>query len=250
MSWHYSQAQEEEFSVDAYLAGIRSARWSLSDTRANACCNGSETESCRRSLSGMTSPHLTENPGEGSWMSLVEDSHARTSVQQVKEPVLTEREADCGLECTESFAKYDHDSRSWRTLQCSLLGGCTEFSETWPKRGIMQHGQCSELETSEPLISATAFGFLAQDSLPYPCRSQCERTISITLKHAEKNARLGEPCSMWKTGNPWQTEPAVGRVADGVAHRVDRLKAIGNGQVPLVAAVAFLILAKRLESYS
>ena len=91
---------------------------------------------------------------------------------------------------------------------------------------------------------------LAQDSLPYPFSSQCERTISITLKHAEKNARIGEPCSMWKTGNPWQTEPAVGRVADGVAHRVDRLKAIGNGQVPLVAATAFLILAKRLESYS
>jgi DNA (cytosine-5)-methyltransferase 1 len=31
----------------------------------------------------------------------------------------------------------------------------------------------------------------------------------------------------------------MGRVADGVAHRVDRLKAIGNGQVPVVAASAF-----------
>jgi DNA (cytosine-5)-methyltransferase 1 len=37
----------------------------------------------------------------------------------------------------------------------------------------------------------------------------------------------------------WQTEPNVGRVADGVAARVDRLKAIGNGQVPLVAATAW-----------
>ena len=32
----------------------------------------------------------------------------------------------------------------------------------------------------------------------------------------------------------WLTEPDVGRVADGVAHRVDRLSAIGNGQVPAV----------------
>jgi len=40
----------------------------------------------------------------------------------------------------------------------------------------------------------------------------------------------------------WSTEPFVGRVANGVAHRVDRLKAIGNGQVPLQAAVAFTIL--------
>ena len=37
----------------------------------------------------------------------------------------------------------------------------------------------------------------------------------------------------------WKTEPCVGRVADGVASRVDRLKAIGNGQVPLVAATAW-----------
>jgi DNA (cytosine-5)-methyltransferase 1 len=40
----------------------------------------------------------------------------------------------------------------------------------------------------------------------------------------------------------WQSEPDVGRVADGVAARVDRLKAIGNGQVPLCAATAWRIL--------
>jgi len=40
----------------------------------------------------------------------------------------------------------------------------------------------------------------------------------------------------------WSAEPNVGRVADGVAARVDRLKAIGNGQVPLCAATAWRIL--------
>jgi DNA (cytosine-5)-methyltransferase 1 len=44
-------------------------------------------------------------------------------------------------------------------------------------------------------------------------------------------------------GEWWQIEPNVGRVADGVAARVDRLKAIGNGQVPLCAAEAFRLLA-------
>ena len=42
----------------------------------------------------------------------------------------------------------------------------------------------------------------------------------------------------------WLTEPAVGRVAHGVAHRVDRLKAIGNGQVPQVARIAWEILTE------
>jgi DNA (cytosine-5)-methyltransferase 1 len=40
----------------------------------------------------------------------------------------------------------------------------------------------------------------------------------------------------------WEVEPKLGRVADGVADRSHRLKAIGNGQVPLCAATAFTIL--------
>ena len=41
----------------------------------------------------------------------------------------------------------------------------------------------------------------------------------------------------------WETEPDVGRVADGVDARVDRLKAIGNGQVPAVAVLAWETLS-------
>ncbi|MFO0204160.1 MAG: DNA cytosine methyltransferase [Alphaproteobacteria bacterium] len=44
----------------------------------------------------------------------------------------------------------------------------------------------------------------------------------------------------------WSTEPGVGRVADGVAARVDRLSALGNGQVPQVAALAWSVLHERL----
>ncbi len=52
------------------------------------------------------------------------------------------------------------------------------------------------------------------------------------------HAAIGESgCSDW-----WQTEPKLGRVADGVAYRVDRLKALGNGQVPAVAALAWRLL--------
>lgn len=40
----------------------------------------------------------------------------------------------------------------------------------------------------------------------------------------------------------WKAEPELGRVAYGVADWVDRLKAIGNGQVPIVAATAWSIL--------
>ena len=41
----------------------------------------------------------------------------------------------------------------------------------------------------------------------------------------------------------WPAEPAVGRVANGVANRVDRLKALGNGQVSAVVRRAWECLA-------
>jgi DNA (cytosine-5)-methyltransferase 1 len=55
----------------------------------------------------------------------------------------------------------------------------------------------------------------------------------------QKYTDISNPC--W-----WQVEPNVGRMADGVAASVDRLKAIGNGQVPLCAATAWRILSDKI----
>jgi len=65
-----------------------------------------------------------------------------------------------------------------------------------------------------------------------------EQPISPTQSRHWQASFL-EPIS---TSDIWSVEPRVGRVADGVAARVDRLKAIGNGQVPLCAATAWKIL--------
>lgn len=48
--------------------------------------------------------------------------------------------------------------------------------------------------------------------------------------------------SVWGSDPAENPKSGVGRMADGVANRVDRLKAIGNGQVPAVAAAAWQIL--------
>lgn len=45
-------------------------------------------------------------------------------------------------------------------------------------------------------------------------------------------------------GHIWGIKSGLGRVANGVAYRVDRLKAIGNGQVPIVAKSAFEYLSE------
>lgn len=57
------------------------------------------------------------------------------------------------------------------------------------------------------------------------------------LSFAGSDAIDGDTGGAW-----WSSEPDVGRVADGVASRVDRLRAIGNGQVPLCAATAWRML--------
>ena len=52
-----------------------------------------------------------------------------------------------------------------------------------------------------------------------------------------------EASGSWRRRNPWPERlPRLRRVADDVAFGVDRLKALGNGQVPRMAATAFSIL--------
>jgi len=73
-----------------------------------------------------------------------------------------------------------------------------------------------------------------QSSISYSNGTQCQG-VQQSERTKQEYAYACDPC--W-----WQTEPNVGRVADGVAARVDRLNAIGNGQVPLCAATAWKLL--------
>lgn len=64
----------------------------------------------------------------------------------------------------------------------------------------------------------------------------------------ESDGSATESSGLWWGVDPADedrpTKPLVGRVANGVAYRVDRLKAIGNGQVPQCAALAWQILTQ------
>ena len=46
----------------------------------------------------------------------------------------------------------------------------------------------------------------------------------------------------------WEIEPRVGRVVDGCANRVDRIRMLGNGVVPQTAGKAWATLNARLEA--
>jgi DNA (cytosine-5)-methyltransferase 1 len=73
------------------------------------------------------------------------------------------------------------------------------------------------------------------------------------VKRVERNKRLAISSldTQWWKREPRETsievERTLGGVDDGLASRVDRLKAIGNGQVPRVAAISWELLKERLN---
>jgi DNA (cytosine-5)-methyltransferase 1 len=73
------------------------------------------------------------------------------------------------------------------------------------------------------------------------------------VKRVERNKRLAISSldTQWWKREPRETsievERTLGGVDDGLASRVDRLKAIGNGQVPRVAAISWELLTERLN---
>jgi len=66
-----------------------------------------------------------------------------------------------------------------------------------------------------------------------------KRQLLCTVQAEGRISPKRENTSM---GFGWPPEPGVCRVDDGVANGVDRIKAIGNGQVPRVAAAAFRMM--------
>lgn len=92
---------------------------------------------------------------------------------------------------------------------------------------------------------------LAQTPEQQPCRTGgCAASAADPhLSGRQKQRRTRPAAQEHKTpecGSWWRIEPGMGRVAHGVADRVDRLRALGNGQVPAVAATAFAILQLEL----
>jgi len=73
--------------------------------------------------------------------------------------------------------------------------------------------------------------------------AQCEGVRCASLG-ASQRADTYTPGAWWRQDPAEQAESGVGRVVNGVAFGMDRLKRIGNGQVPAVARLAWEILNK------
>lgn len=158
MSWHYLQEQEAASWGANSLDGAPVALLSLMPTPGACCWLASETDTFPASRSGTKSAPSMASPGAVRSMSLVADSRARTSALPVVAPGSTESEAGSGASSPGSLARWDRDSRSWKTHQRLLLGGWESYSETWPRWGMMLAGECWELQMPELHICESESG--------------------------------------------------------------------------------------------
>jgi DNA (cytosine-5)-methyltransferase 1 len=99
---------------------------------------------------------------------------------------------------------------------------------------VMEGQGRDELQSQQPRNTKNVAH--AESAGQPPREDETPKRVGRPLEEQFRGSGIG--ASEW-----WQSEPDVGRVADGVADRVDRLKAIGNGQVPLCAATAWRILS-------
>jgi hypothetical protein len=157
---HYSQAQEGESLADTCSDGEQFAQLNVMPTPHKFWRNDKMMEFSALSRFGLTLQLLTESHGEAVLMSYLEAFPVRIFPLQEKERDLMANEADCGENLGALFAKFDPDSSSWKTLQCSLLGDSILFSETWPRWGSMQNGVVYLREEWEPIMKETGYGLL------------------------------------------------------------------------------------------
>lgn len=96
---------------------------------------------------------------------------------------------------------------------------------------ILANSCCERLQRSEQYKTPDQDRW-GQES--YGSVSQLRQDVSNS-ESAECERERGETRAWWsltRCGGWWSTEPNVGRVANGVPHRVDRLKCLGNAVVP------------------
>lgn len=128
---------------------------------------------------------------------------------------------------------------------------------TWNRRDEYTDG-CTEMADAASERRGETRGFRCDEQTQRPsCGSEETPNADETRR---KNKFFGISCEpehsgtrirgSWWLADPADTENAVesgmGRVAYGVASRVDRLACLGNGQVPAVAALAWRTLTDQL----
>ena len=143
------------------------------------------------------------------------------------------------------LAAMGFDAR-WGVLGAADVGANHQRDRFWlvgkmANTSIRRYGdEKSQIQTRRDSIKSGNSNLADTTGIGLPGQGQHEQPINP----AQGRERQATELVYGRSPDFWAIEPNVGRVADGVASRVDRLKAIGNGQVPLCAATAWRVLTR------
>lgn len=186
MSYTYLQDAGEESSADSFADIRQSALWKSNHTPEKSYSSGSATESFRASQSGTMCEPSTAGRGTESLTLCAVASRAKTSAVPEKAQDSMENEADCGPKCEGSSARYHPNTSSWKTRQCSLFGGLVEFSENWPRWGMMRNGELWEHVTPVRHTNGKESGYL-----PTPKASDFKVDVNDSGEYARRTLAAG-----------------------------------------------------------
>lgn len=158
MSWLFSQALAEEYSVDTSLAGEQFAQLNVMPTPHRFSRNDKTIEFSDLSRFGLTYVVLTENHGEELLMSFLAGFHVRTLAQMVMVPALTDADLDCGLKWRELSVRFDLSLSAWKIHRDSEEKVLPWSSVTLPKWGMAVNGFVFQHLTAERPMKETGCG--------------------------------------------------------------------------------------------
>ena len=140
MSWLFSQALVEEYSAANCSAGEPCAQLNVMPTQHKFWRNDKTMEFSNLSRFGLTCAVLTESRGEALLTWFLAGFPAKTLAQPVKAQELPAQGQDSGKSLPGLLAKYDPDTHSLKTAQCSLFEDLKPCSVTLPRWGSMRSG--------------------------------------------------------------------------------------------------------------
>jgi len=129
------------------------------------------------------------------------------------------------------------ESKGWSEFQFEQSRDSIQMANT--RCQLRSKGNATELDSQAQVRTFSTVHNKSSSE-----RQNVSNTDSTQFKRGELSKRTESEYSFACDSRWWETEPDVGRMADGLASGVDRLKAIGNGQVPLCAATAWRILSE------
>lgn len=284
MSWLYLPVVVEDFLEVSDSAGQPFAMSRMTPSVLKSSSTELAQDTLMMPQSGMTQEPSTEIIGVVWWMSLLRASRANPSVLQEPGKLKMIPETD-GLQQSVLLAKYVPDTHSWKMFP----GWYTESTDTsagslliLPVRGMTRNGELYRLPKWEQDTKGSESGSKPSwPTWPTPGHtawhsSGCRGKIAILVNReqylkmtAGNFGQLNPDWVEWLMGWPvgwtdpdcetpvevsWESDPAddgsIPRTSARKEHRINRLKTIGNGQVPECFEEAWRRMNDNLDAHA